>query len=57
MPPGKEETERSRLEERIDQLRHLVETLDLLYDAFGQIRHGEAWEAELARMQKWLHGK
>lgn len=57
MPPGKEEAERARLEERIDQIRHLVETLDLLYDAFGAIRHGDAWTAELTRMQKWLHGK
>jgi hypothetical protein len=57
MPPGKEEAERARLDERVDQIRHLVETLDLLYDAFGEIRHGASWPAELARMQKWLHGK
>ncbi len=36
------------------QIRHLVETLDLLYDAFGQKRASEDWSKELARMQKWL---
>ncbi len=54
MPPPKEEQDRTRLEERVDQIRHLVETLDLVYDAFGRIRHGDGWEKELAKMQKWL---
>ncbi len=35
-------------------LRHLLETLDLLYDAFGRVRLGEGWPKELARLQKWL---
>jgi hypothetical protein len=46
--------ERGRLEERVGQLRHLLETLDLLYDAFSQHRAGAGWAKELARMQKWL---
>jgi hypothetical protein len=46
--------ERDRLEERITQLRHLVETLDLMYDAFSRHRAGDGWAKELARMQKWL---
>jgi hypothetical protein len=46
--------ERGRLEERVTQLRHLMETLDLLYDAFSKHRAGEDWVKELARMQKWL---
>jgi hypothetical protein len=46
--------ERARLEERITQLRHLLETLDLLYDAFNAKRAGDAWSKELTRMQKWL---
>jgi hypothetical protein len=57
MPPPKEEQDRTRLEERVDQVRHLIETLDLIYDAFGRLRHGDAWTAELAKMQKWLHRK
>ena len=46
--------ERARLEERVNQLRHLQETLDLLYEAFVRIRASDDWVKELARMQKWL---
>ncbi len=51
-PEGNEE--RARLEERIAMLRGLLETLDLLFDAFGRVRFSEKWPRELARMQKWL---
>jgi len=51
-PEGVEE--RARLEERVTQLRHLLETLDLLYDTFLQARATDAWTKELARIQKWL---
>ena len=54
MPPPKEEQDRPRLEERVDQVRHLIETFDLVYDAFGRVRHGAHWNEELAKMQKWL---
>ncbi|MCS7270738.1 MAG: hypothetical protein NZ703_06610 [Gemmataceae bacterium] len=40
--------------ERLNQLRHLVETLDLLYDAFIQRRLARDWEQELHAMQHWL---
>ncbi len=45
---------RAKLEERADQLRHFVESLDLLYDAFGQDRLGSKWQKTLPEMQKWL---
>jgi hypothetical protein len=48
--------DRQRLEERVSQLRALLETLDLLYEAFGRKRVTDAWPRELARMQKWLAG-
>jgi hypothetical protein len=35
-------------------LRHLLETLDLLYDAFNERRASDRWTKELAKMQKWL---
>ena len=55
MPPPSEDVDaRGKLDERADQVRVLVETLDLLYDAFGQKRFGKEWEGELAGMQKWL---
>lgn len=54
MPAPEAVEERARLEERVTQLRQLLETLDLLFDAFGQKRFGDDWPRELARMQKWL---
>ncbi len=51
--PG-EENARARLDERADQIRHLMETLDLIYDAFCTARLGKAWPDTLARMQRWL---
>ncbi|MBX6313409.1 MAG: hypothetical protein IRY99_10910 [Isosphaeraceae bacterium] len=39
---------------RIESLRHLVETLDLLYDAFGRRRSGPDWAGELGRIRRWL---
>lgn len=53
--PGEDVTDaRARLDERADKLRHLIETLDLLYDAFGQRRFGKEWADTLSRMQRWL---
>jgi hypothetical protein len=54
-PPDESISEpRAQLEERANQIRNLIETLDLLYDAFGQKRFGKDWEKELAGIQKWL---
>ncbi|MDB5312751.1 MAG: hypothetical protein JWO38_6953 [Gemmataceae bacterium] len=53
-PPEEVTEARAKLEERATQIRALVETLDLLYDAFGKKRFGKEWEAELAGMQRWL---
>jgi hypothetical protein len=39
---------------RVDALRHLVETLDLLYDAYGRRRTGPDWLGELGRIRRWL---
>jgi hypothetical protein len=39
---------------RIDALRHLVETLDLLYDTYGRCRTGPDWSSELGRIRHWL---
>ncbi|MFO0937077.1 MAG: hypothetical protein U0798_11245 [Gemmataceae bacterium] len=46
---------RARLEERVTQIRNLVETLDLLFDAFGQKRFAKSWTDELALIQQWLN--
>ena len=49
--------ERARLEERITILRGLIETLDLMFDAFGKVRTGGDWTKELTKMQKWLQSE
>ncbi len=54
LPPSEEEEDRARLEERATRVRHLIETLDLLFDAFGQVRFSSEWTAELTKMRKWL---
>jgi len=54
LPATEAADDRGRLEERVTQLRHLLETLDLLYDAFGARRASDDWPKELARMQRWL---
>lgn len=54
LPAPEEEDDRALLEERIANVRGLLETLDLLYSAFLQRRLGEPWTAELAKVKKWL---
>jgi hypothetical protein len=54
IPPPEEEDDRARLEARAEQVRDLVETLDLLYDAYGQVRFSAEWSKQLAKMQRWL---
>jgi hypothetical protein len=51
-PEGTEE--RARLEERVTQIRHLLETVDLMYDAFGRRRCGSEWKTELMKIKQWL---
>lgn len=54
LPAPDEETEQACREERVNQIRHLMETLDLLYDTFSRRRFGAEWSRELTRIQKWL---
>lgn len=54
LPPSEEEEDRAQLEERATRIRHLIETLDLLFEVFGKLRFTAEWEAELHKMQKWL---
>jgi hypothetical protein len=55
LPPPEGEEERARLEERVGQARHLLETMDLVYASFCQRRLGDAWSKEMAKIKKWLH--
>jgi hypothetical protein len=54
LPPPEADDDRARQEERVSQLRNLLETLDLLYAAFLQRRLGDSWTKETLRMKKWL---
>ncbi|HWB14347.1 MAG TPA: hypothetical protein VG826_34295 [Pirellulales bacterium] len=44
-------------EERMDALRHLVETLDLLFAAFCQRRFGKPWKRDVEEIRRWLQKK
>ena len=53
--PAAEETEdRAKMNERADQIRGLIETLDLLYGVFIDVRLSNTWAAEVGEMQNWL---
>lgn len=57
LPAAEGDSDRERLDDRVNQIRHLIETMDLLYDAFGRIRCSDLWPRELAKMQRWLLGE
>lgn len=44
-------------DDRIAALRHLVETLDLLFAAFCQRRFGKTWNREADQIRRWLQKK
>jgi len=54
LPASEAEDDRGRIEERIMQIRHLLETLDLMYAAFIARRLGDAWTKEAGKIKKWL---
>jgi hypothetical protein len=54
LPVIDEKDERLRKEERLSQVRHLIETLDLLFDAFVERRLSADWSNELEVMRGWL---
>jgi hypothetical protein len=55
--PATEESGRVGLEDRVTQIRHLLETLDLLYEAFVVRRLGAGWIADLTDVKHWLSRK
>lgn len=54
LPDAEEREPRCQLKERLGQLRQLVETLDLLYDAFLSRRRSASWPRELEQLRGWL---
>ncbi len=57
LPVPGEEDENARLDARANQIRHLIETMDLLFEAFGKVRFSSEWPKELAKIQRWLKHK
>ena len=49
----KEAKGREVLESRIDAIRNLNETLDLLFETFCSLRMSDAWKETLERMRRW----
>lgn len=54
LPKLDSDTARAQQEDRIDQIRHLTETLDLLFEAFLQRRLASGWSDDLRKMRGWL---
>jgi len=54
LPASEEDQARAKQEERVGQLRHLIETVGLLYGTFLKRRLAADWPKELERMQQWL---
>ncbi len=51
---GDENEGRGAEEDRVDNLRSLSETLDLLFHAFCERRVGKNWTGDLEKMRSWL---
>lgn len=45
---------RALMEERVEQLRHLAETIDAVYAGFLKRRLSDEWASELSAMRRWL---
>ncbi|MFQ5458636.1 MAG: hypothetical protein ACE5FC_09340 [Myxococcota bacterium] len=45
---------RARMEERIEQIRHLAQTIDLLYAAFLKRRLSSAWPNDVEHIKNWI---
>lgn len=55
LPRQESDDDLGRRQERVVQIRHLLETIDLLYARFLDVRLNPlAWQDEVARIQKWL---
>lgn len=54
LPATEAESQQDRQIERVNQLRHLRETLDLMYEVFLARRLGATWPDEVASMREWL---
>ena len=54
LPASEETDERAQLDERIDQLRNLIDVADQLYQTFLRRRLGSDWSKDLEQIKRWL---
>ena len=54
MPKLEEAAGREATLARIEQIRHMTDTLDLLYAAFLQNRLGQGWGDNVGEIRQWL---
>ncbi len=54
LPAAEGESDQARLEDRVTKLRHLLETLDLMYAAFLNHRLSDGWKQVEKKMKHWL---
>lgn len=54
LPKSEVEGARARIEERIDNIRYLFETIDLIYEAFLLRRLTDAWAVDAEEVKVWL---
>jgi hypothetical protein len=54
LPASEESDERAQLDERIDQLRNLIDVTDQLYRVFLRHRLGSDWSKDLEQIKRWL---
>ena len=40
--------------DRIESIRQLSDTIDMLFDVFCEVRFGKAWSSQLQKIQSWL---
>ena len=53
-PEVDDDNPRAAIEERVEQVRHLAETVDLLYTTFLEKRLASEWQSELNKIVSWL---
>ena len=52
--PGDSSTEMSDTLDRVESIRRMAETIDLLFEVFCQNRIGKTWDRESQQLSKWL---
>jgi len=54
LPRLESQTFSEQRQDRVDQIRHLTETLDLLFGAFIERRLSSSWTGDLKKLRAWL---